>query len=50
MLAADEVIALSTLREVQPVVKIGDVPKKIGPVTRRLMAGLRELIRQETQG
>jgi branched-subunit amino acid aminotransferase/4-amino-4-deoxychorismate lyase len=50
MLEADEVIALSTLREVQPVVRIGDVLKEIGPVTRRLIAGLTDLIAEETAG
>jgi branched-chain amino acid aminotransferase len=48
MLDAEEVLALSTLREVQPVVRIGEVAKNVGPVTRRLAAGLRELIRSET--
>jgi branched-subunit amino acid aminotransferase/4-amino-4-deoxychorismate lyase len=50
MLAADEVMALSTLREVQPVVRIGDVPKEVGPITRRLMDGLQDMIRRETRG
>ena len=48
MLDADEVIALSTLREVQPVVKVGEIEKPVGPITKQLMAGLRELIREET--
>ena len=48
MLDADEVVALSTLREVQPVTRIGDVDKDVGPITRRLVAGLQELIREET--
>lgn len=50
MMAADEVMALSTLREIQPVVSIGTVDKEVGPVTRRLVAGLRDLIREETAG
>lgn len=50
MQAADEVIALSTLREVQPVVRIGEVVKEVGPLTRRLIAGLLELIHLETDG
>ena len=45
---ADEVIALSTLREVQPVVQIGHVVKDVGSITRRLQVGLRDLIRLET--
>jgi branched-subunit amino acid aminotransferase/4-amino-4-deoxychorismate lyase len=50
MEAADEVMALSTLRELQPVVRIGDVNKVVGPVTRRLIDGLGDLIRRETIG
>lgn len=50
MLAADEVMALSTLREIQPVTKIGDVEKQVGPLTRKLIAGLQELIKAETAG
>lgn len=50
MLDADEVIALSTLREVQPVVRIGDIDKRVGPVTKRLSAGFQDLIREETTG
>lgn len=48
MLEADEVVALSTLREVQPVVRIGDVAKEVGPITQRLIIGLQDLIREET--
>lgn len=48
MLTADEAMALSTLREIQPVVKIGDVDKPVGPVTQRLLEGLKQLIREET--
>ncbi len=48
MVGADEVVALSTLREIQPVVRIGDVEKSVGPITRRLIAGLRDLIAEET--
>ena len=48
MLDADEVVALSTLREVQPVVRVGPIEKDVGPITGRLSAGLRDLIREET--
>ncbi len=48
MLDSDEVVALSTLREVQPVTRIGEVDKEVGPITRRLQQGLRDLIREET--
>ena len=50
MKQADEVIALSTLREIQPVVRIGDVTKDVGPITTRLKAELQRLIREETAG
>ena len=49
MLDADEVVALSTLREIQPVVRIGNVEKEVGPITKRLRAGLVDLIREETK-
>lgn len=48
LLDADEAMALSTLREVQPVIRIGDVKKEVGPITRRLSDGLRRLIQEET--
>ena len=48
LLDADEVMALSTLREVQPVTRVGAVEKEVGPITRRLQDGLLELIREET--
>ena len=48
MLAADEVVVLSTLREIQPVVHIGEVEKVVGPITRRLAAGFQELVAEET--
>ncbi len=50
MLAADEVIALSTLREIQPVVKIGEIEKMVGPLTTRLIEELQRVIREETSG
>jgi len=50
MVAADEVVALSTLREIQPVVRIGDIDKEVGPITNRLIAELRRLILEETAG
>ena len=48
MLDADEVVALSTLREIQPVTRVGEVDKEVGPITKRLQAGLQDLIREET--
>jgi len=48
MLAADEAMALSTLREVQPVIRIGDIDKAVGPITTKLKNGLANLIREET--
>ena len=40
---ADEVMAWSTIREVQPVVAVGPTTWKAGPVTKRLAAGFSEL-------
>ncbi len=48
MLDADEVIALSTLREVQPVTRVGVVEKQVGPITGQLIAALHQLIQEET--
>ncbi len=48
MMDADEIVVLSTLREVQPVIRIGTVDKEIGPLTRQLIAGLQDLIAEET--
>ncbi len=48
LLDADEVIALSTLRQVQPVTRIGDIRKEIGPITRQLMSGFADLVEEET--
>ena len=48
MLDADEVVALSTLREIQPVIRVGDIEKDVGPITRKLKAGIEQLIREET--
>jgi branched-chain amino acid aminotransferase len=48
MTHADEAMALSTFREIQPVTRIGTTDTPIGPVTRRLADGLERLIRRET--
>ena len=50
MVAADEIVSLSTLREIQPVVRVGDVDKEVGPITTRLVAELKKLIAEETVG
>jgi branched-chain amino acid aminotransferase len=50
MVAADEVVALSTLREIQPVVRIGEIDKPVGPITTRLISELAQLIAEETAG
>lgn len=47
LLAADEVIALSTVREVAPVVAVGDAEFAPGPVTAKLAAGFADLVRRE---
>jgi branched-subunit amino acid aminotransferase/4-amino-4-deoxychorismate lyase len=50
MVAAAEAMALSTFREVQPVIRIGDTDLPEGSVTERLADGLTELIERETAG
>ncbi len=47
VLAADEVIALSTVREVAPVVEVGDAEFAPGPVTAKLAAGFADLVERE---
>lgn len=46
---ADEVVALSTFREVQPVVRVGATTIDVGPVTAKLRAGFRALVDRETE-
>jgi branched-chain amino acid aminotransferase len=41
--AAEEVMAWSTIREIQPVIAIGDREWEPGPVTRQLAAAFSEL-------
>lgn len=48
VLIADEVMALSTFREVQPVDRVGDTVLPVGPVTKRLREAFRELVAAET--
>jgi branched-chain amino acid aminotransferase len=44
---ADEAMVLSTVREVTPVVRVGEVTKAAGPVVARLRDGFRTLVREE---
>jgi branched-subunit amino acid aminotransferase/4-amino-4-deoxychorismate lyase len=48
LLGADEVFALSTVREVSPVVKVGRTEYEVGPVTSALRSGFLDLVRKET--
>lgn len=48
LLAADEVLSMSTVREVGPVVKVGTVEFAVGPVTTALREGFDLLVRSET--
>lgn len=48
LFGADEVFSLSTVREVGPVVRVGDVEYDIGPVTLMLREGFDELVLTET--
>lgn len=50
MLAADEVLALSTLKEVVPVEAIGSQQMAVGPVVPRLAAALVALVAEEVGG
>lgn len=49
VLAADEVMVLSTVKEVLPVVAIDETTFAAGPVTTRLAEGYRELIEAEAR-
>lgn len=44
---ADELMVLSTVREVTPVVRVGEVVKAAGPMVARLLNGFRSLVREE---
>ncbi len=48
VLAADEVIVMSTLSEVRPVGAIGDAAKQPGPLTAALAGALAQLVARET--
>ncbi len=48
MLAADEVFALSTVKEVAAVIAIGDAVFTPGPVTARLAEAFTALVAAET--
>jgi len=47
ILAADEVVALSTLKEVMPVTRVGDVGYGIGRRTTQLASAFRAVVRRE---
>jgi branched-subunit amino acid aminotransferase/4-amino-4-deoxychorismate lyase len=49
VLGADEVFVLSTVKEVMPVVAIGDESFKPGPTTQRLARGFRDLVLEEIE-
>jgi branched-subunit amino acid aminotransferase/4-amino-4-deoxychorismate lyase len=48
LLDADEAFSLSTVREVAPVVRVGDAEFRSGPVTASLLSGFRDLVVRET--
>ncbi len=50
LLAADEVMTLSTVREVQPVIKIAETDKPVGDITNALADGFKALVTRETRG
>jgi branched-subunit amino acid aminotransferase/4-amino-4-deoxychorismate lyase len=41
---ADEVFVMSTVREIVPVVRVGDRRYNVGPVTKQLQAGFRDMV------
>jgi branched-subunit amino acid aminotransferase/4-amino-4-deoxychorismate lyase len=47
VLVADEVIAMSTVREVRPVGRVDDRTYPVGPVTRRLREAFAALVTEE---
>ena len=47
-LGADEAFSLSTVREVAPVARVGDVEFPSGPVTASLLGAFRDLVERET--
>ena len=47
VLAADEVLAMSTLREIRPIGRVDGRVFPVGSVTQELMAGFRELVTNE---
>lgn len=47
VLAADEVLAMSTLREIRPIGRVDERVFPVGSVTQELMAGFRELVANE---
>ena len=48
VLAADEVFALSTVKQVRPIDRIGDDEIGTGPITRSLAGSFAEVVRSET--
>jgi len=49
LLAADEVFVMSTVREVLPVVAVGERTVEPGPITRALRSGFHDLVASETE-
>ena len=45
--AADEVMALSTVKEISPVAQVDDHEFAAGPITKRLTEGFAELVAEE---
>jgi len=49
LVSADEVFVMSTVKEVTPVVAVGEHSFAAGPVTHRLRAGFVDLVRSESE-
>ncbi len=50
LLAADEVVGMSTIKEVSPLGTVGDVELSTGPIAGRLHAAFRDIVEAETGG
>jgi branched-subunit amino acid aminotransferase/4-amino-4-deoxychorismate lyase len=48
LLEADEVLAMSTLKEIRPIGRVDERAFAVGPVTKELMAGFADLVAAET--
>jgi branched-chain amino acid aminotransferase len=50
LIEADEAFVMSTVKQVLPIVAVGEQPLEAGPITSRLVAGFASLVAAETGG